>query len=97
LYNFDEPTRAILLNLKCKVPPASMPSLSFDYDTLLNGIKKWPERTMTSPSGRHLGIYKSLGKHIIDKKSDNKNQPTAETELGCLKDGRDVLYMVFDL
>jgi len=51
LYNFDEPTRAILLNLKRKVPPASTPSLSFDYDTLLNGIKKWPERTTTSPSG----------------------------------------------
>jgi len=26
----------------------------------MNGIQKWPEHTTTSPSGQHLGIYKSL-------------------------------------
>jgi len=26
----------------------------------MHSIRKWPERTTTSPSGRHLGIYKSL-------------------------------------
>jgi len=69
----------------------------FDYNTLLNGIKKWPKHTTTSPSGQHLGIYKSLGKHVIDWKTNNKNQPTKEVMTGILKDGRDVLYVVFDL
>jgi len=40
LYEFDEPTRAILENLKSKVPPPPTMSPSFDYATLLNGIKK---------------------------------------------------------
>jgi len=30
----------------------------------MQGFKKWPERTTTSPSGRHLGVYKSLLKDL---------------------------------
>jgi len=82
LYNFDEPTCAILKNLKSKVPPAPALSPSFNYATLLSGIKKWPERTMTAPLGRHLGIYKLLGKHVIDRKTDNNNQTNVEDEMG---------------
>jgi len=32
------------------------------FDDMIAGFRKWPERTSTSPSGRHLGIYKSLSK-----------------------------------
>jgi exonuclease III len=38
------------------VPPIS-PDITFADFT--EGIRKWPERTSTSPSGRHLGHYKS--------------------------------------
>jgi len=32
------------------------------FDDMVAGFRKWPEWTSTSPSGRHLGIYKSLSK-----------------------------------
>jgi len=41
-YQFDEPTTAILQNLKQKITP-DHPQLNMDYETLLEGIKKWPE------------------------------------------------------
>jgi len=37
------------------------------YEDLQQGIKKWPEKTTTSPSGRHLGIYKLLQHHTLTK------------------------------
>ncbi len=72
-----------------------MPTL--DYDTLLNGIKKWPECTTTSLSGRHLGIYKALGKHVIEKKQNNKEHELPDTDQDIIKEGHDVLYLIFDL
>jgi len=30
----------------------------------MQGFRKWPEQTSTSPSGRHLGTYKSLLKDL---------------------------------
>jgi len=66
-YNFDKPTAAILTNLKRKVTNSDSQQIKLDYDSLLQGIKKWPEKMTTSPSGRHLGIYKTLGKHVCKK------------------------------
>lgn len=37
------------------------------FETFVSAIKKWKESTSTSPSGRHLGHYKSL--LAIDSKS----------------------------
>jgi len=48
------------MNLRTKLPLDGTQDHPLLYDKLQNGIKKWPERTTTSPSGRHLGIYKSL-------------------------------------
>jgi len=96
LHQFDKPTKAILENLRRKTPADSQPT-TLDHETLLEGIKKWPERTTTSPSGRHLGIYKTLGKHLVPtKKSDAPLENTPEN-VGPLKQGRDVLYMIFDI
>jgi len=61
----------------------------------LDGIQKWPERTTTSPSGRHLGIYKSLRRRVKEKKKDN-DIPDTEPP-GKLEQGRDVLYLIFDI
>jgi len=55
----DEATKALLTHLKDKTNNQDR-SHPLVYDELQNGIKKWPEKTATSPSGRHLGIYKSL-------------------------------------
>jgi len=96
IHNFDEPTKAILENLRRKTSADVLPPI-LDHETLLEGIKKWPERTTTSPSGRHLGIYKTLGKHVI-KIDKNKEQTEQTTESkGPLKQGRDVLYLIFDV
>jgi len=93
LHEFDEPTKAILCHLQRKVQTPPTPGPPLNHDTLLNGIKKWPECTTTSPSGRHLGIYKSLGKHVVEtKKNDIDTEP-----LTGLNDGRDVLHIIFDL
>jgi len=99
-HQFDEPTRAILQNMHNKLPTTNHPPQLLDYELLMNGIKKWPERTTMSPSGRHLGIYKTLQKHVRRKKSDNPNQQKMmdnEEPLGALKQGRDVLFLIFDI
>jgi len=54
-------------------------SQKLDYSKLLKGIKKWPECMTTSPSRCHLGIYKSLGKHVVEKKKHN-NSTTQQLE-----------------
>jgi len=90
----DEPTRALLMQLKNKLPPEITRTHPIDYDLLLNGIKKWPEKTTTSPSGRHLGIYKSLQRHVAKKKQTNEPTPTPPQRL---QQGRDVLYLIFDI
>jgi len=48
IYNYDEPMKAILANLKCKTPNTSAPSVTLNYSTLLQGFKKWLERTTMS-------------------------------------------------
>ncbi len=58
-HHFDEPTQAILVHLKQKVQQGQDIIHTLNYEGLMDGIKIWPERTTTSPSGRHLGIYKT--------------------------------------
>jgi len=44
---------------------------------IIQGFKVWPEQTSTSPSGHHLGIYKSLAKDFPppkDKATCNLHQ-----------------------
>jgi len=65
------------------------------YAELQNGIKKWPEKTTTSPSGRHLGIYKSLQHHVLSQEEKDALSPTQST--APLKEGCDVLFLIFDI
>jgi len=46
-------------------PPNTQPEISFKitHVELRRGFKVWTESTATSPSGRHLGHYKSLVKN----------------------------------
>jgi len=92
----DTPTKAILKNLKQKISPGHTQTHALNYESLLDGIKKWPERTMTSPLGRHLGIYKTLRKHVCEK-SKKKNpdpdpKPPEKIQQGC-----NILYLIFDI
>jgi len=92
---FDEPTKAILRNLQNKVPTTDNNEHKLDYELLMNGIKKWLERTATSPSGRHLGIYKTLQKHVVQQKKDDTTPLPEPT--GPIKQGRDILVLIFDI
>jgi len=99
-HNFDDQTRAILQHMHCKLPTHHQPPHHLDYELLMNGIKKWPEHTMTSPSGCHLGIYKMLQMHVLRKKKDN--QPKMELMAdnvppGLIKQSRDILYLIFNI
>jgi len=60
-----------------------------EYDALMDGFRKWPERTTTSPSGRHLGIYKSLLK--------DKPPTDPPADLPPRTYGQDVMHYVYRL
>jgi len=91
----DEATRTLLANMRDKTTPNEARQHPLIYTELQNGIKKWPEKTTTSPSGRHLGIYKSLQKHVLSKEELEALSP--EQAEAPLKQGRDVLFLIFDI
>jgi len=70
-----------------------------DFDKLTEGFKKWPEKTSTSPSRRHLGVYKSLLKDVHRKKdTDDTGQPTPTSQSDDNKKrGVDVMNMVYKI
>jgi len=59
LDEYPEEIRAIFTELRRDEAIPLIPS-EINFDDFVNALKKWPERTSTSPSGRHLGHYKSL-------------------------------------
>ena len=59
LDEYPEETQAIFTELRRDEAIPLIPS-EINFDDFVNALKKWPERTSTSPSGRHLGHYKSL-------------------------------------
>jgi endonuclease/exonuclease/phosphatase family metal-dependent hydrolase len=48
-----------ILNEASLHPPPHWPA-AITFDDFIKGFLKWKESTSTSPSGRHLGIYKTL-------------------------------------
>jgi len=38
-----------------------------------------------------------LGKNVVDKKRSNKDQAPQDDAQGSIKDGHDILYILFDL
>jgi hypothetical protein len=66
-------------------PPSWSPEL--DFETFISAFLHWKESTSTSPSRRHLGLYKALVTAYIsaseefDKKDpDNKYDPTVKDQ-----------------
>jgi len=96
-YKLDEQTTVILQNLRNKIKNQDNAGHPLDYKMLMNGIKKWPERTSTSPSGRHLGIYKTLQKHVAKKKKNTNDESEDDDTTGLLWQGRDILFLIFDI
>jgi len=88
----DEYTKTLLLHLKTKVLPNEKTRLPLDPDAVTQGFKLWPERTSTSPSGRHLGIYKALSKHFPPPKDKSNKHQTPISD--PLQSGNDVLKLI---
>jgi len=89
----EDYTKALLNHLTTKVPPSENPQLPLDHKVLIQGFKLWPERTSTSPSSQHLGIYKSLAKHFPLPKDKTEENPQPEP-LNPLQSGNDMLKSI---
>jgi len=63
---------------------------------MIQGFKKWPEATTTSPSGRHLGIYKSLAKHFPPPKDKTNPTPNNEPD-DPIQSGTDILKLIISM
>ncbi len=92
--SIDEPTKALLTHMQDKQTSTTR-THPLIYEDLQNGIKKWPERTTSSPSGRHLGIYKSLQCHVLQQ-DELKHLPPSQQQ-APITQGRDVLFLIFDI
>jgi len=55
------------MNQRSLLKPGEHSNHPIEFESLMKGFKKWLERTTTSPSGQHLGIYKSLLKDYPPK------------------------------
>jgi hypothetical protein len=60
--DFDPPIPMILAELKQKRPTLTH---HIELDPMIKGLHKWREATTTSPSGKHLGIYRTLTRQHI--------------------------------
>jgi len=83
----DNTTWLLLRNQQSKMEPKEQSEQPLDFDQLMNGYRKWPERTTTSPSGRHLGIYKSLLKDFPPTNPSPDYQPRTH--------GIDIMHMLY--
>jgi len=91
----DTHTKTLLKHLKKKTEPDENPTHKIDPEAIIQGFKLWPERTSTSPSGRHLGIYKSLAKHFPPP-TDPK-APTPPTPPDPIQGGTDILKLMIHM
>jgi len=90
----DNATKLLLTHLKRKMKDKEQLH-PLVYEELQNGIKKWLEKPTTSPSGQHLGIYKSLQCHVLTKEEEEALPP--EEAICPLKQGCDILFLIFDI
>jgi len=78
--NLDHATKQFL-KYQQRPPRFLAKSQKLDFDKLTEGFKKWPEKTSTSPSGRHLSVYKSLLKDVHRKNDkDDTEHPSSTSQ-----------------
>jgi len=86
-------TQLLLEHQKGQLQPNETPKHELQFDSLMQGFKKWPERTSTSPSGCHLGIYKSLLKD--SQHPQKKKNPNPRENLWHTNDADDLQHVVY--
>jgi len=80
-----EHAQLLLQHQRSLLPPQAPMMKPLEFEPLMAGFQKWPEQTMTSPSGCHLGVYKLL---LKDKHMEKPG------EIPKLK-GIDIMYDIF--
>jgi len=94
----DNATKAFLRHQR-RPPHFSAKPQPLNFEKLTEGFKKWPEKTSTSPSGRHLGVYKSLLKDVHrkkDKQNPNSSQSSTQSD-DTKRRGVDVMTLVYKI
>jgi hypothetical protein len=87
--NLDRHTSILLKHIQRVRAPME---INMTFQDMKNGFNKWREQTTTSPSNKHLGVYKSLRSAInhniyTQHEKDNEiqynknNQPTPIAEI----------------
>jgi len=79
----DHTTQLLLEHQKNALPTLIDRSHPMTFDDVIQGFKKWPEKTTTSPSGRHLGIYKTL---IKDQHHEQPREPVTTKGIDIMQD-----------
>jgi hypothetical protein len=75
-------------------PPPIDPVVSFE--ALVTSLLHWDEKTSTSPSGRHLGLYKSLVTAHIDSGNEFGHQPGNDDDTPTVQEhATEVLYAIY--
>jgi len=92
----NQATCLLLQHQHYATPQAGPYVMEMPFDSMMQGFQKWPECTSTSPSGRHLGIYKSLLKDINQnkKKSQTTNGSSSSSMLHPEFDGSHIIRMI---
>jgi len=80
----DPATRLLLTHQKTLLPPTESQTHPLDFELLMQGFKKWPKRTTTSPSGRLLGVYKSLLKDLPPSNPPLTTNPARTESISCV-------------
>jgi len=94
-------TKLLLQHQKAWQQPHLPRFHNLTLDHMIDGFRRWPERTSTSPSGRHLGIYKSLAKDA-NRTKRKSSRPKALHPTGAHNkkpefDGKNVLQLIHQL
>jgi len=75
--------RLLLTHQHNKLPTLRTTEHALAFEPLMKGFKKWPERTATSPSGRHLGVYKTL---LKDQHHEKQGEPITTKGIDIMMD-----------
>jgi len=79
----NPPTRILLEHQQNGIPNLLDRTHPMPFEAVIQCFKKWPEKTATSPSRRHLGIYKTLQK---DQHHKQPSEPITTKGINLMQD-----------
>lgn len=72
-------------------------SSDITFDQFTAGLQNWKEQTNTSPSGRHLGVYKALLVAYNDCSKEFATEYDSDLEIDCQGKAEQVLRLIHGL